>query len=555
MFASTSIVAGARRSILATASFLSLLILAACGGGGGGSDGGSPPPPVGRQAQTAVFIATEPNTQDRHLFSAADDGTSLTQLTPNFTTSNGTVLNFSVSPDGRTIAYSAVATTENVVDVYLIPVAGGTPVQVSSGFPDNTRVRSLDWSPDSSQLAYVANPLGYAPRGFGLYEVFLVNRDGSNNRKINGSIGSPPAVAVIEARWSPDSRYVAQGVYSLDPFQVLIGINTHDTSSGVSNSTRVNPSLNWLNGERLGYDWTWSPDSTRIAFRSRHRVDDQMELFTVTADGSTLVNIMPLSQGKDITRFEWSPNSDRLAYWGDVFDVNKVELFTSRSDGSNHIRLSKNGSLTSGQLRDIHWLPDSTELIYSLDQDISRTWEYFLADISSRLHPKIHRDLVAGEAVADVSVSPDGRYIAFRSNIESDQAELFVVDADLSNQRKISGPIISGGYGVMSYTWSPDSSRIAYTADRNISPGVLELFVATVDGLTDNQVSPALPPDHEIVEPVAADWSKDSTRILFRTIEGDGPFRTFRDLWVGKTDGSAPIKLNGTNEEIVASSY
>ena len=127
-------------------------------------------------------------------------------------------------------------------------------------------------------------------------------------------------------------------------------------------STRVNPALHWQNGERLESDWHWSPDSTQIAFRSEHKVDYQMELYVATADGTSVVNILPLNDGKDVNSFEWSPNSERLAYWADVFDVNKVELFTSRRDNSGHIRLSKRGSLRSGQAREIIWLPDSTQL-------------------------------------------------------------------------------------------------------------------------------------------------------------------------------------------------
>ncbi|MDJ0710646.1 MAG: hypothetical protein QNJ14_09660 [Woeseiaceae bacterium] len=556
------IVSGSRRPLRIVAGCFGLLAFAACGGGGGDGGGGTgvlppppPPPPPVRQPQAAVFMAVEPNTQDRHLFSAADDGSALTQLTPNFTTTNGAVVQAAVSPDGQTVAYAAAATTDDVVDVYVMPIAGGTPVQVSSGFPAGTGVQSLHWAPDSSQLAYVANPLGRAPRGFRHNEVFLADRDGGNNRKINGSVGSPPVVAVQNPQWSPDGRYLAQGVYSLDPFFTLVGINTFDTTLGAPNSTRINPALDWRNGERLWSDWKWSPDSTQIAFRSEHRVDDQIELYVAPADGTSVVNILQLDQGKDVNGFEWSPNSERLAYWGDVFDVGRVELFTSRRNSSGHIRLSKRGTLTANQSTPISWLPDSTRLVYRLDQDIPGVFEYYLAEMSAAVHPKLHRDLVSGEWVAEAKVSPDGSQISFRSNIESGQSDLFVVDVDLSNQRKLSGTVIANGFGVASHAWSPDSTRIAYNADRNVSARTFELFVATADGLTDNQVSAAIAAGEYVDFARSTDWSNDSTRILFRTIDDSGTFPEPLDLWVGTTDGSAPIMLNGTNDYVGISSY
>src|SRR5919199_6334582 len=61
-----------------------------------------------------------------------------------------------LSPDGRWVAYQVtvpdVAANRSVTQIYLIPVGGGEPRQLTSGASSATGPR---WSPDGARIAFV----------------------------------------------------------------------------------------------------------------------------------------------------------------------------------------------------------------------------------------------------------------------------------------------------------------------------------------------------------------------------------------------------------------
>ena len=89
--------------------------------------------------------------------------------------------------------------------------------------------------------------------------------------------------------------------------------------------------------------------------------------------------------------------------------------------------------------------------------------------------------LQGSEDVIDYSISPDGKWLAYRAYQEATTTnELFVVSMDNGSVKKINGPLQTDGV-VLEYAWSPDSSQIAYTADADIDR-INEVYVASPDG-------------------------------------------------------------------------
>lgn len=538
----------------------SLLALAACsgGGGGGGGNGGgggiiSPPPPPVRTPQTVVFVALDPASQRRHLFTASDEGSALTQLTPAFANANGDVWSISVSPDRQTVAYAADADTDGLIDLYVIPVSGGTPAKVSSGFPVNTFIQQITWAPDSSEVAYVANPQGRAPRGFRHNEVFLADRDGSNSRKINGSVGSPPVVAVQNIKWSPDSRYLAQTVYSLDPFFTVIGINTFDSDAGAPNSTRITPTLDWRNSERIDSGFQWSPDSSRIAYRSSNAVAGRIELYTVLPNGSSNTRVSaPLGSGRNVDAFSWSPAGNAIVYLADQLVDNRFDIFAIDIDGANNRRLNTGGNLNSGLFYSFEWSPDGSQIAFALDQDVAGQTEAYAVNVDGSGTQKLNPPLAAGEFAVDPHWSPDGRKVAYRSaQGGSSVAELYAVNADGTANINVSSSAMPGG-NVAEAVWSPDGNFIAYIASNPSNSR--DLFVSAADGTSGDRLNNELGPDEDVVF-FSYRWSTDSSRVVFED-EFDDFFTSERlDLWAGTPDGAAPIMLNDINDFIGVYAY
>jgi len=59
--------------------------------------------------------------------------------------------------------------------------------------------------------------------------------------------------------------------------------------------------------------------------------------------------------------------------------------------------------------------------------------------------------------------------------------------------------------------WSPDGTRVAYLLDQDTG-GVIELFVSSVDGMSNMKVSGPLGADGDVRE---FEWSSDSNQIAY----------------------------------------
>ena len=153
-----------------------------------------------RSTQTIVYSAGDGVSTNgaTELYSIADDGSDRTLLSISAAFDTTLIRDFKVSPDGQWVAYISNTRNTTDYDLYVTPINGGLQTRVS-----RTRVvlggavAKFDWSPDSSKLTYSGNLGGGSLANVNAKEVFLVNRDGSGEKKINGGIGDP---AIVEVR-------------------------------------------------------------------------------------------------------------------------------------------------------------------------------------------------------------------------------------------------------------------------------------------------------------------------------------------------------------------
>src|SRR5579859_3996197 len=66
-----------------------------------------------------------------------------------------------ISPDGRWVAFTVqsvdIAANQKPAQIWIVPIEGGTPRQITHEGGDNERPR---WSPDSKRIAYVSDRSG-----------------------------------------------------------------------------------------------------------------------------------------------------------------------------------------------------------------------------------------------------------------------------------------------------------------------------------------------------------------------------------------------------------
>lgn len=237
------------------------------------------------------------------------------------------------SPDGSEIAY--VYRGVNFSDIFVMNADGSTNRRLtrsqSSSLGDNDWVFRPTWSPNGSQIAFVTDSDSYNP------VVWVMNRDGTNRRLLMGVTDSFEAADALS--WSPDGRRLAVTAFGADVSQIVL----LDVGRGVTQPLTRNP--------KGVIDPAWSPDGRviAIAVRDTGRSDIRLRLL----DGGAEVE---LTRGGLSRAPAWSPDGRRLAYLSskngtfELYTVDLVDQGSGQLAAQNERQLTRDLNLdgTSG---------------------------------------------------------------------------------------------------------------------------------------------------------------------------------------------------------------
>jgi TolB protein len=255
--------------------------------------------------------------------------------------------------------------------------------------------------------------------------------------------------------------------------------------------------------------------SGRIVF------DNHDDVWSINADGTDLTRLTSSPEPE----FDpaWSPDGTRIAF---RFERNgDPEIWLMNADGSGRHRLTRGLSPA--------WSPDGSRIAYASPGDIlcppGRGLRCTGLSIMNADGSEQHRvpNTDGGEYP---SWSPDGRRIAFNSNLTGDHV-MYIVDVDGSHLVDLSS--VGEGWQV---DWSPDGGSILFTSHRDHPDNYTDIYVMRPDGsgvkrLTQNRAyTPA--------------WSADGSHIVFSAT----------GLFVMQADGSGvvPLPVDGVGETSLA---
>ena len=209
------------------------------------------------------------------------------------------------------------------------------------------------------------------------------------------------------------------------------------------------------------------------------------------------------------------------------------DVYVVDPDGARQERVT-NGIVIEGLTA---WSPDGRYIIAQISQDGVST----IARITVGPDNKggeivaLTADMMqeSGDKKADSAIpawSPDGSLIAFQSKKEGGNFQVYVMDVNGNNKRRVS----TGQAIAHQAAWSPDGKTIAYVAGDKIDVGSpKEIYTVSVDGGAPKQITTG---GKDLSRPA---WSPDGKSIMYLDNLSD----RFSDIMIMNADGTSPRKL------------
>ncbi len=197
---------------------------------------------------------------------------------------------------------------------------------------DNTAMDiSPAWSPEGSRIAFVSNRDGND-------EIYVMNADGGNVRRLTQTTDASESFP----SWSPDGEVISFDTDRDGNWEIYL------MASDGSNPRRLtnDPADDWIT--------SWSPDGSQIVFESKR--NGNYEIYVMTADGSDQRRLT-INQSHDGFP-TWSPDGTQIAFISKR-DGN-YEIYAMNSDGTDPRRLTNNPAEDS----DPAWSPDGDWLAF-----------------------------------------------------------------------------------------------------------------------------------------------------------------------------------------------
>lgn len=246
-------------------------------------------------------------------------------------------------------------------DIWVAPLAGGEPQQLTRRegllVDDNQLFYRLiqrpQWSPDGAWIAYLSS------MGRGLKLRVVSTRDGS-------LLNLAPAEDIwgcMILDWAPNSRSIAVSRLSTDfGRKELAVVDLHQHRERL---LWADTDEQWVDHNiHPGFDVTWAPDSTRLAFLSNR--SGWRHLYTADLSGG---GPQQHTQGAfDCYWCGWSPDGRSLAYVSSQADLQQRRLYLTHLDGAEPRLLTPNpGTCLGGwYLRQMNlaWSPDGSRIAH-----------------------------------------------------------------------------------------------------------------------------------------------------------------------------------------------
>jgi Tol biopolymer transport system component/DNA-binding winged helix-turn-helix (wHTH) protein len=363
-------------------------------------------------------------------------------------------------------------------------------------FDDGLQIGAT-WSPDGRFIAYSSN------RG-GKFDIWV--------QQVTG--GDPVQITKGQSHnwqpdWSPDGKYIAY--------------RSEDGEGGLF----VIPALG---GEGLarkiakfGFYPRWSPDSSRILFRTYLTWMVTDTFYVVDLEGGT-PRMVPADFGSqhkpDVIAVAWHPDGKRLSIWGwergvlpAFWTVPVTGGVAVRSEIAPEIvrqfgEISVGRGILEGAMDyEFSWAPSGRAIYFERRFRGARNLWKMTVDPDTLAATRIERLTTGAGPDTQPAVSADGTRLAFTGETQHIRVWMFPFDATRGEITGDGRPVTSPGVEAWRPTMSPDGKKLAWCSVR---AGKWEVWE---ESLTDGRQAPVVADDYKRDIP---QWSRDGTRLAYR---------------------------------------
>jgi serine/threonine-protein kinase len=190
----------------------------------------------------------------------------------------------------------------------------------------------------------------------------------------------------------------------------------------------------------------FSPDGKRVAFSVDE--DGNRDIWILDISTATRQRLTFEPTPEDIPA--WSPSGDRVVFNTDL--PGPSEIFIKRTDGAGKIQPVTNGLFPA-------FSPDGRSLVFSLFQE-DLAADIYRLDLESEAEPESFLE----ESFWDLSprLSPDGRYLAYNSNISGTMVVYLRPFPGGEGKWQVSGP------GGVNPRWNAKGDRLYYSRGNDL---------------------------------------------------------------------------------------
>ncbi|HEX5793144.1 MAG TPA: amidohydrolase, partial [Rheinheimera sp.] len=418
--------------------------------------------------------------------------------------SQGSWMNISVSPDGKTLAFDLLG------DIYTMPITGGNATLLS---------KDIGWqmqpvfSPDGAHIAYTSDEGGGD-------NIWIMNADGSEPRAVTNEtfrlLNSPA--------WSPDGEFIVARKHFTASRSLGAGEiwQYHKTGgNGIMLTARENDQKD------LG-EPAFSPDGKYIYFSQDDTPGKTFHYSKDSESGIYKIKRFERETGKwevildgagGAIRPTPSPDGKYLAYIRRVDFQSTLFLYDLHS--GEHIKLYDGLDRDMQETWAIHgvyptlsWTPDNSALLFWAGGEIKKLSiaDKKLATVpftvetrkqiqtAVRVQQNIDKEQVDTKMLRFVQVSPDGKQAVFTA-----LGQLYITDVDQPKPRRLTKQSTEFEFYPQ---FSRDGKQLVYVSWNDNEQGAVNLL-----NLRNGRVSKLTSEPGKYVEPV---FSPDGKTVIYR---------------------------------------